>query len=160
MKKKICVVTGSRAEYHLLYWLLKYIQKSSFLELQIIATGMHLSFEYGYTIQGIESDGFHVDKKVDMQLVSNTSQGITKSMGLGMMGCADALADLKPDIMLVLGDRYEIYAACIAAMMAKIPIAHLHGGEKTEGAFDEAIRHSITKMSICILLQPKSTSRE
>ena len=122
MKKKICVVTGSRAEYHLLYWLLKYIQKSSFLELQIIATGMHLSFEYGYTIQGIESDGFHVDKKVDMQLVSNTSQGITKSMGLGMMGCADALADLKPDIMLVLGDRYEIYAACIAAMMAKIPI--------------------------------------
>jgi len=147
MKKKICVVTGSRAEYHLLYWLLKYIQKSSFLELQIIATGMHLSFEYGYTIQGIESDGFHVDKKVDMQLVSNTSQGITKSMGLGMMGCADALADLKPDIMLVLGDRYEIYAACIAAMMAKIPIAHLHGGETTEGAFDEAIRHSITKMS-------------
>jgi len=147
MKKKICIVTGSRAEYHLLYRLLKYIQKSSFLELQIIGTGMHLSHEYGYTIQDIESDGFHIDKKVDIQLASNTSQGITKSMGLGMMGCADALADLKPDIMLVLGDRYEIYAACIAAMIAKIPIAHLHGGEKTEGAFDEAIRHSITKMS-------------
>ena len=147
MKKKICIVTGSRAEYHLLYRLLKYIQKSSFLELQIIVTGMHLSHEYGYTIQDIETDGFHIDKKVDIQLVSNTSQGITKSMGLGIMGCADALADIKPDIILVLGDRYEIYAACIAAMFAKIPIAHLHGGEKTEGAFDEAIRHSITKMS-------------
>ena len=147
MKKKICVVTGSRAEYHLLYRLLKYIQKSSFLELKIIVTGMHLSHEYGYTIKDIESDGFHIDKKVDIQLVSNTSQGITKSTGLGMMGCADALADLKPDIMLVLGDRYEIFAACTAAMFAKIPIAHLHGGEKTEGAFDEAMRHSITKMS-------------
>jgi GDP/UDP-N,N'-diacetylbacillosamine 2-epimerase (hydrolysing) len=108
---------------------------------------MHLSPEHGYTIRDIESDGFRVDWKVDMLLSSGTAIGVTKSMGLGMIGFADALADLQPDILLVLGDRYEIYAACAAAMIARIPIAHLHGGESTEGAFDEAIRHSITKMS-------------
>jgi GDP/UDP-N,N'-diacetylbacillosamine 2-epimerase (hydrolysing) len=147
MQNKICVVTGSRAEYGLLYWLLMYIQDSPRLDLQIIVTGMHLSPEHGYTIRDIESDGFRVDWKVDMLLSSGTAIGVTKSMGLGMIGFADALADLQPDILLVLGDRYEIYAACAAAMIARIPIAHLHGGESTEGAFDEAIRHSITKMS-------------
>lgn len=147
MKKKICVVTGSRAEYHLLNLLLKYIKKSPYLKLQIIVTGMHLSHKYGYTIKQIELDGFKVDKKINMRLISNSSQGVTKSIGLGTIGFADALANLKPDIMLVLGDRYEIFAACTAAMIAKVPIAHLHGGETTIGAFDEAIRHSITKMS-------------
>ncbi len=147
MKKRICVVTGSRAEYGLLSWLMRSIQESTRLELQIIATGMHLSPDYGYTIRDIESDGFRVDCKVDMLLSSGTVIGVTKSMGLGMIGFADALAELQPDLMLILGDRYEIFAAASAAMIAQIPIAHLHGGERTEGAFDEAIRHSITKMS-------------
>ncbi|MFT4746609.1 MAG: GDP/UDP-N,N'-diacetylbacillosamine 2-epimerase (hydrolyzing) [Congregibacter sp.] len=147
MQNRICVVTGSRADYGLLYWLLRCIQDSPHLDLQIIVTGMHLSPEYGYTLRDIESDGFRVDWKVDMLLSSGTAIGVTKSMGLGLIGFADALAHLQPDILLVLGDRYEIYAASAAAMIARIPIAHLHGGETTEGAFDEAIRHSITKMS-------------
>lgn len=147
MRKRICVVTGSRAEYGLLFYLIKRIQESSCLELQIIATGMHLSPEYGLTVRDIEADGFTVDRKVDMLLSSSTAIGVTKSMGLGMIGFADALAELQPDLVLVLGDRYEIFAAVSAAMIAQIPIAHLHGGERTEGAFDEAIRHSITKMS-------------
>lgn len=145
--KKICVVTGTRAEYGLLRWVMEGIQQSSCLELQVIATGMHLSPEFGLTVQVIESDGFRVDRKVEMLLSSDTAVGVTKSMGLGMIGFADALADLKPDLMLVLGDRYEIFAAAAAAMIARIPLAHIHGGETTEGAFDEAIRHSITKMA-------------
>ena len=146
-KRKICVVTGTRAEYGLLYWLMKEIQATDGLELQIIATGMHLSPEFGLTYQQIESDGFVIDKKIEMLLSSDTEVGITKSMGIGMVGFADALNDLKPDLMVVLGDRYEIFVATSAAMIAKIPVAHLHGGEATEGLIDEAIRHSITKMS-------------
>jgi len=147
IRKRICVVTGSRAECGLLSGLMKRIQESTRLELQIIATGMHLSPEYGLTVRDIEADGFTVDRKVDMLLSSSTAIGVTKSMGLGMVGFADALAELQPDLVLLLGDRYEIFAAASAAMIAQIPIAHLHGGERTEGAFDEAIRHSITKMS-------------
>ena len=145
--KKICVVTGSRAEYGLLRWVMEGIRQSSQLELQLIATGMHLSPEFGMTVEAIEEDGFKIDRKVEMLLSSDTAVGVTKSMGLGMIGFADALSELKPDLMLVLGDRYEIFAAAASAMIARIPIAHLHGGETTEGAFDEAIRHSITKMS-------------
>ena len=145
--KKICVVTGTRAEYGLLRWVMEGIRQSSELELQLIATGMHLSPEFGMTVEAIEEDGFKIDRKVEMLLSSDTAVGVTKSMGLGMIGFADALAELKPDLILVLGDRYEIYAAASSAMIARIPIAHLHGGETTEGAFDEAIRHSITKMS-------------
>lgn len=145
--KKILVVTGTRAEYGLLRWVMEGIRRSPILELQLIATGMHLSPEFGLTVNAIEEDGFHVDRRVEMLLSSDTSVGITKSMGLGMIGFADALAELKPDLMIVLGDRYEIFCAATAAMIARIPIAHLHGGEITEGAFDEAIRHSITKMS-------------
>ncbi len=147
MKKKVCVVTGTRAEYGLLRWVMEGIRQSPILDLQLIATGMHLSPEFGLTVNAIQDDGFHVDRKVEMLLSSDTAVGITKSMGLGMIGFADALAELKPDLMLVLGDRYEIFCAAAAAMIARIPIAHLHGGETTEGAFDEAIRHSITKMS-------------
>lgn len=145
--RKICVVTGTRAEYGLLRWVMEGISQSPVLELQLIATGMHLSPEFGLTINVIEDDGFHVDRKVEMLLSSDTAVGITKSMGLGIIGFADALEELKPDLMLVLGDRYEIFCAASAAMIARIPIAHLHGGETTQGAFDEAIRHSITKMS-------------
>ena len=123
------------------------IQESTALELQIIVTGMHLSPEYGLTLRDIETDGFTIDRKVDILLSSSTVVGVSKSIGLGVIGFADALAELQPDLLLLLGDRYEIFAAASAAMIAQIPIAHLHGGERTEGAFDESIRHSITKMS-------------
>ena len=147
MKRKVCVVTGTRAEYGLLYWLMKDIHEDSDLELQIIATGMHLSPEFGLTYCQIEKDGFKIDKKIEMLLSSDTPVGISKSMGLGMIGFSETYADLKPDIIVILGDRFEIFSAVSAAMIARIPMAHLHGGETTEGAFDEAIRHSITKMS-------------
>ncbi|MBF0232993.1 MAG: UDP-N-acetylglucosamine 2-epimerase (hydrolyzing) [Desulfamplus sp.] len=146
-KRKICVVTGTRAEYGLLYWLMKEIQEDSYIKLQIIVTGMHLSPEFGLTYQTIEQDGFKINEKVEMLLSSDTPAGIAKSMGLGLIGFADALVRLKPDILVLLGDRFEIFVAAQAGMVAKIPIAHIHGGETTEGAFDEAIRHSITKMA-------------
>ena len=145
--RKICVITGTRAEYGLLYWLMKEIDADKDLELQIIVTGMHLSIEFGNTYQQIENDGFSINKKVDISLVSDSEVGISKSMGLAMIGLSGAFNDLKPDLIVILGDRFEIFSAASAAMIAKIPIAHLHGGEATEGAFDESIRHSITKMS-------------
>ena len=145
-KRKICVATGTRAEYGLLYWLMKEIEAYKDLELQIIATGMHLSPEFGLTYKEIEKD-FKIDKKIEMLLSSDTPIGISKSMGLAQISFAEAYDELKPDIVVVLGDRYEIFSAVSVAMIARIPIAHLHGGETTEGAFDESIRHSITKMS-------------
>lgn len=144
--KKICVVTGTRAEYGLLYWLLKEIEADKELQLQVIVTGMHLSPEFGLTYQTIEKE-FKINKKIEMLLSSDTSVGISKSMGLAQISFAESYDELKPDIVIVLGDRYEIFSATSAAMIARIPIAHIHGGEKTEGAFDESIRHSITKMS-------------
>jgi UDP-hydrolysing UDP-N-acetyl-D-glucosamine 2-epimerase len=146
-KRKICVVTGTRAEYGLLYWLMKEIDAAPDLELQIVVTGMHLAPEFGSTYRQIEADGFAIDAKVEMLLSSDSPVGITKSVGLGVIGFADALARLRPDIVVLLGDRFEILAAAQAAMIARIPIAHLHGGETTEGAFDEGIRHAITKMA-------------
>ena len=145
--KKICVVTGSRAEYDLLRRVMEEIRKSPLLDLQLIVTGAHLSSKFGQTVDDIESDGFLIDYKIKMPLDSDTSVSITKSMGVAMNGFADALAKLNPDMLLILGDRYEIFVAATASMIARIPIAHLHGGELTEGAFDDAIRHSITKMS-------------
>ncbi len=144
---KICVVTGTRAEYGLLYWTIKAIQANSKSQLSLCVTGMHLSPEFGLTYQQIEEDGFEIDGKVEMLLSSDTSIGITKSMGLGLISFADFYERTKPDWVLVLGDRYEILTAVTAAMIAKIPIAHCHGGEATEGLIDEAIRHSITKMA-------------
>ena len=144
--KKICVVTGTRAEYGLLYWLMKEIEVDNEFELQIIATGMHLSPEFGLTYKEIEKD-FKIDKKIEMLLSSDTAIGISKSMGLAQISFAETYEDLKPDIIVLLGDRYEIFSAGSAALIANIPVAHLHGGEITEGAFDESIRHSITKMS-------------
>jgi GDP/UDP-N,N'-diacetylbacillosamine 2-epimerase (hydrolysing) len=145
--RKICVITGTRAEYGLLRWVMQEIKDDQDLDLKIIATGMHLSPEFGLTYNAIESDGFKIDRKVEMLTSSDTSIGIAKSMGLGMIGFADALDQLKPDLIVALGDRFEIFSAVSSALVAKIPIAHLHGGEKTEGAFDESFRHSITKMS-------------
>ncbi len=147
MKRKICIVTGSRAEYGLLYWLMKGLQDTESLELQVIATGMHLSPEFGLTYREIVSDGFTINRKVEMLLSADTPVAITKSTGLGLMGFADALAELQPDIIVILGDRFEILAASIAATFLRIPIAHFHGGEATEGLIDEPIRHSITKMA-------------
>lgn len=145
--RKICVVTGTRAEYGLLRWVMQGIQNSELLNLQLIVTGMHLSPEFGLTAIEIEDDGFRIDRKVEMLLSSDTPVGITKSMGMAMIGFADALAELNPDLLLVLGDRFETFAAASAALIARIPIAHCHGGELTEGAFDDALRHSITKMA-------------
>jgi UDP-hydrolysing UDP-N-acetyl-D-glucosamine 2-epimerase len=146
-KRKICIVTGSRAEYGLLYWLMREIQDDSDLELQIIVTGMHLSPEYGLTYRLIEEDGFSINEKIEMLLSSDTPVGIAKSIGLATISFADALDRLMPDIIVLLGDRYEILAAAQTAMVSRIPIAHLHGGETTEGMMDEAIRHSVTKMA-------------
>ena len=147
MSRKICVITGTRAEYGLLRWVMQGIKDDPELTLQIIATGMHLSPEFGSTYQEIEKDGFFIDRKVEMLTSSDTPVGIAKSMGLGMIGFADALNELRPNIIVVLGDRFEIFAAIATALVARIPVAHLHGGETTEGAFDEAFRHSITKMA-------------
>lgn len=145
--RKICVITGTRAEYGLLYWTIKRLQEDSNVELSICVTGMHLSPEFGLTYQRIEEDGFQIDKKIEILLSSDTSVGVSKSIGLGVISFAEVFQTLQPDMILVLGDRFEIFAACTAAMIARIPIAHCHGGEATEGLIDEAIRHSVTKMS-------------
>jgi GDP/UDP-N,N'-diacetylbacillosamine 2-epimerase (hydrolysing) len=144
--RKVCVITGSRAEYGLLKWLLHAIEKETVLELQLIVTGSHLSPEFGLTHKEIEQD-FDISMAIETLTSSDTPVGITTSMGLGLIRYADAYKKLKPDLVLVLGDRYEIFAATAAALVARVPVAHLHGGETTEGAFDEALRHSITKMS-------------
>ncbi|AZR73885.1 UDP-N-acetyl-D-glucosamine 2-epimerase, UDP-hydrolysing [Anoxybacter fermentans] len=146
-KRKICVVTGTRADYGHLYWLMKEIQNDHNLELQILVTGMHLSPEFGLTYRQIEKDGFKITKKVEMLMSSDTEVGISKSIGLGCISFSEAFKDIKPDIIVVLGDRYEILAASIAAMVAQIPIAHIHGGELTEGVIDNQIRHAITKLA-------------
>lgn len=159
-KRKICVVTGTRAEYGLLYWLMKEIKADEELELQIVATGQHLSPEFGLTYKTIEADGFTIDAKVEMLLSSDTPVGTAKAVGLGTIGFADALDRLKPDILVLLGDRFEALSAAQAAMMLRIPVAHLHGGERTEGAIDEAIRHSITKMAqLHFVSEPEYRSR-
>ncbi len=146
-RRTIGVVTGTRADYGLLYWLMKELQSDQDLNLQVIATGMHLSPEFGLTYRVIEEDGFTIAASVEMLLSSDTAVGIAKSIGLGVIGFADALDRLRPDILVLLGDRYEILAAAQAALTARIPIAHLHGGEVTEGAIDDGMRHAITKMA-------------
>jgi GDP/UDP-N,N'-diacetylbacillosamine 2-epimerase (hydrolysing) len=140
-------VTGSRAEYGQLYWLMCGIRDCADLELQVVATGMHLSPEFGLTYRALEEDGFRVDAKVEMLLSSDTPVGISKSIGLGMIGFADIWQRLRPDLVILLGDRFEILAVAVTAMIARVPIAHIHGGETTEGAVDESIRHAVTKMS-------------
>lgn len=145
--KKVCVVTGTRAEYGLLYPVLKKINNDSELSLQLVVTGTHLSPEFGYTISEIEKDGFNISSKIEILLSSDTSVGVCKSMGLANISFSETFDRLKPDIVILLGDRFETFCAASVATVCNIPIAHLHGGETTEGAFDEAFRHSITKMS-------------
>lgn len=146
--RKICVVTGTRAEYGLLSRLIRMIDESDKTQLQLIATNMHLSPTYGETYKEIEADGFHIDRKIPIiEEGKNDAVATLKSMAKAVAGFADAFNELKPDLVALLGDRYEILAAAEAALIEKIPIAHIHGGEVTEGAYDDAIRHSITKMS-------------
>lgn len=144
---KVCVATGTRAEYGLLKNLMDQIKGEPGFSLQLLVTGAHLSPEFGLTYKQIEQDGHVIDYKVEMLLSSDTAEGITKSMGLGLIGYADAFKVLQPDLLIILGDRYEMLAIASAALIFKIPIAHIHGGEITEGAYDDAIRHAITKMS-------------
>lgn len=145
--KKICIVTGTRAEYGLLKPIIEKVHRADGMELQLVVTGMHLSAEFGLTYREIEEDGYPIRTKIEMLLSSDTAVGITKSMGIALLGFADYFESNRPDIVVALGDRYEMLVVATAAMVAGIPIAHIHGGEKTEGAIDEAIRHSITKMS-------------
>ena len=147
MARKICIVTGSRAEYGLLYWVLHDLRDRPGIELQIVVTGMHLAPEFGHTVDEIVKDGFTVSRRVEMLLASDTPGGIAKSVGLGVIGMSDALEQLRPAIVVVLGDRFEILAAVQACLIHNIPVAHIAGGDTTEGAFDESIRHAITKMA-------------
>ncbi len=145
--RRVCIVTGTRAEYGLLYWLMREVKEDPDLDLQIVATGMHLSPEFGLTYREIEEDGFEIDEKVEMLTSSDTPVGIAKSMGLGTIGFADVLARLDPDVLVLLGDRFEILSVAQTALVARIPIAHLHGGEATKGLIDDPIRHALTKLS-------------
>lgn len=160
MKRKVCVVTGSRAEYGLLYWILRDLQSSGEIELQLVVTGMHLAPEFGHTVEEIERDGFRIDRRVEMLLTGDTPVATTKSVGLGVIGMADALDQLKPDIVLILGDRFEMLAVAQASLLLNLPLAHIAGGDTTEGAFDESIRHAITKMShLHFVTNPLSAQR-
>jgi GDP/UDP-N,N'-diacetylbacillosamine 2-epimerase (hydrolysing) len=145
--RRICFVTGTRADYGLLRPLLALVARDPSLELQLVATGMHLSPEFGLTWREIEGDGFPIHRRIETLLSSDTPAGVAKATGLGVIGFADALQDLRPDLLVLLGDRFEILAAATAALFARVPIAHIAGGETTEGAVDEALRHSITKMA-------------
>lgn len=145
--RKIGVFTGTRAEFGLLYWLLKDIKKDAELELKLFVSGMHLSPEFGLTYKSIESEGFKIDEKIETLLSSNSKVGVAKSIGLGVLGYTDALSRQEPEVLVILGDRFEALAIAQTAMILGIPIVHLHGGEITEGAYDDAIRHAITKLS-------------
>lgn len=145
--KKVCVITGARSEYGLLRWVIDGIDKDEDLQLQLVVTGGHLSPEQGLTYQAIEEDGYHIDEKVEMLLSSETSVGISKSMGLCSIGMTDAFNRLKPDMIVVLGDRYELLPIVGTALVMRIPVAHISGGDITEGAIDNEVRNAVTMMS-------------
>ena len=147
MRKKIAVATATRAEYGLLRPVIKRLRASKYFQVELVVTGMHLSTEFGSTYKEIEQDGEHIDNKIEILLSSDTAVAMSKAMGLAMISFAEYFENNKPDAVLILGDRYEILAVSCAAMNARIPIIHMHGGEATEGLIDEAIRHAITKMS-------------
>lgn len=158
--RRICVVTGSRAEYGLLYWVLRDIRDDPELELQLVVTGMHLEPAFGMTVDQIERDGFTVDRRVAIDLTDDSAGGTVRSMSRGLVGMSDAISALNPDVMLVLGDRFEIMVAVQAAMIHNLPVAHIAGGDTTEGALDEAIRHAITKMAhVHFATNPSSAER-
>lgn len=144
---KVCIATGTRAEYGLLKPLMEKMVADSFFDLRILVTGAHLSPEFGLTYKQIEKDGFTIDEKVEMLLSADTDESIVKSMGLAMISFTDSLKRINPDLLIILGDRYEILSLASSALIFKIPIAHIHGGEITTGAYDDAIRHAVTKMS-------------
>jgi UDP-hydrolysing UDP-N-acetyl-D-glucosamine 2-epimerase len=145
--RTIGVVTVARSDYGIYLPVLRAIQADSALQLQLFVSGMHLSPEFGLTVNGIESDGFEIAERVEMLLSSDTPEGITKSIGLGIIGFSQTFSRTRPDILVVLGDRFEMYAAAVAALSFRIPVAHIHGGELTQGAMDDALRHSMTKLS-------------
>lgn len=147
MKKKICILTAARAEYGLLYPVMEKLCREEEFDIRIAVTGMHLSPDHGMTYGLIEKDGFTIDKKIEILISGDSETAVSKSMGLAMIGFGDYFKESRPDLLLVLGDRYETLAVCLAAMNGRIPIAHLYGGETTEGAVDESIRHAITKLS-------------
>lgn len=147
MGRKIAVFTGTRAEYGLLYWIIKKLNEAEECELQLLVGGMHLSPEFGFTVNQIEKDGFPIAEKMEFLLSSDSPVGISKSMGLALISGAEALQRHKPDLLVILGDRFESMAIAQAAMVACVPIAHIHGGETTEGLIDEAVRHSLSKMA-------------
>ena len=147
MKRKICIFTGTRAEYGLLKPLIDELKLEKTIELQLIITGMHLSPEFGMTVNEISLEGFGKVEKVEILLSSDTAVGVSKAMGLGMISFAEALERLKPDLLIGLGDRFELFAVVSAALINRIPVAHIHGGELTYGAYDDSFRHAITKMS-------------
>ncbi len=146
-RRKICVVTTSRAEFGLLLGLMRSIRNDSTLRLQVIVAGMHLAVEFGMTLREVEAEGIRPDWKIDMHLTGNSELANVKSISLGLNGFAEAYTELKPAIVVLLGDRFELLSAAIAALMLRFPIAHIHGGERTEGAIDESVRHAITKMA-------------
>ena len=145
--RKVCFVTGSRADFGLLVWPMRAVEQTAGLKLQLVATGMHLAPEFGHTIDHIRGEGFVVDETVESLLSSDSGVGVAKSVGIGVIGFADAFARLEPDLVVVLGDRFETFAAAQAAMFMRLPMAHLFGGDVTEGAVDESTRHAISKMS-------------
>lgn len=158
-RRKICVITASRADYGLLYWLMKEIKDDSSLTLQIVVTGMHLESRFGKTYRQIQKDGFNIDAFVDMKLESDTDIGIAKSCAREISGCAVALKRLKPDIVVILGDRFEMLPAAFCALLSGIPIAHIHGGELTKGSYDDSIRHAISKMAYLHLVAHRQYAR-
>ena len=146
-KRKICVFTGTRAEYGLLYNLIKKLKSDNFFKLQIIVSGSHTQKKFGFTYKEIENDGFKISSKILMNKNTDTPNAICESMGKGIKNISKSMSKLNPDLIIILGDRYEALCAAISATVNRIPIAHFHGGESTEGSFDESFRHSITKMS-------------
>lgn len=147
MKRKICVITGSRADYGLLKWLILYLQKDKNITLKLIVTGTHLARNYGHTIDVIKKDGIKVNSKIDLKLFNTSEKSLARAMAISLTKTTNALIKHKPDIVILLGDRYELLSSAVSCMILNIPIGHIHGGELTEAAFDDSIRHSITKMS-------------